>query len=241
GGSPATKTSPRVGRCSPAISFKKVDLPLPLGPRRPTTRPLGISTVTSFSASAPGKLLLTWSKRMSDRPSVLPAVPASPVRRAALDTPFGIVRFLLSQFRVVQRLRRQPHDFVVREAEGTHLQDEAAKRFPGHLFAYPHHQRRVVADKRTLSTQRLGQSHLLHLPICALDGVGVDSCLLCQLALRGDAIARCQPTPCDLPPEFIDTLLVDRFGEVEVESHTPHLLRDDVLPLALCATGALVN
>jgi len=45
--------SPDVGCASPVVQWISVDLPAPLGPRRPKNSPDSISSETRFSASTP--------------------------------------------------------------------------------------------------------------------------------------------------------------------------------------------
>src|SRR3954466_1706964 len=52
------KTVPASGLSSPAITRSSVDLPLPLGPSRPVSEPLGTSTETSSRArKSPNRLV----------------------------------------------------------------------------------------------------------------------------------------------------------------------------------------
>jgi hypothetical protein len=58
---PSISTVPASGRSSPAITRSRVDLPLPLGPSRAVSEPLGISTDTSSSAAkSPNRLDTPW-------------------------------------------------------------------------------------------------------------------------------------------------------------------------------------
>src|SRR5215217_7806222 len=58
--SPPMRTSPASGCSRPAMTRRRVDLPLPLGPRSAVSEPPGIASETLSSATYLPKRFVTW-------------------------------------------------------------------------------------------------------------------------------------------------------------------------------------
>src|SRR5690606_22612034 len=138
--------------------------------------------------------------------------PRLSVCRARLDHP-------------VVRLADHLRHLVTSVAEGVHLLDKSDERPVGHLPPDAGHKLLVIDDKGPLSSQRLGDPHLFHLPVSSLYRIGIYLHHARQLPLRGDSIARAQLAPGDRPLKLIDNLLIDRAVLIQSELHGFLVLR----------------